>query len=321
MSDPSSRWLLLIHQLPPKPAYFRVKTWRQLQVLGAVALKNSIYVLPASEESLEDFQWMLRQIQGGGGEASVVQAEFVEGLSDEEVRQLFRTVRDEDYGKLSQEVRAHLETLPNALEEGYRAEAEGHLIRFRKRLAEIQELDFFEAPGRAPVEESLSTLEARLMPAAVSRAEAARLHLRDLQGRTWVTRKEIHVDRIACAWLIHRFIDRSARLRFVDAKTYKHRRGEQRFDMFEGEFTHEGDGCSFETFLSRLGLQAPGLQALAELIHDVDLKDHKFKRPETDGFARAIQGVALLHAKDQARLESGSVVLDAFLEGMKRNPA
>ncbi len=321
MGNPSSRWLLLIHQLPPKPAYFRVKTWRQLQVLGAVALKNSIYVLPASDATLEDFHWMLRQIQGGGGEASVVQAEFVEGFSDEDVRGLFKTARDVDYEKLGQEVQARLKTLPSTLKVGSRAEAEGQLIRFRKRLAEIQELDFFAAVGRAQVEEAIANLEARLLPAAASKAEAARIHLRDLQGCTWVTRKGLHVDRIACAWLIRRFIDRSARFRFVDPKTYKHRRGEQRFDMFAGEFTHEGDGCSFETFLSRFGLQATGLKALAELIHDVDLKDHKFKRPETEGFARAIQGVALLHAKDEARLESGSMVLDAFLEGLKRSPA
>lgn len=321
MGDPASRWLLLIHQLPPKPAYFRVKTWRQLQALGAVALKNSIYALPAGEEALEDFQWMLRQINAGGGEASVVQAEFVEGLSDEEVRSLFNTARDADYEKLDQEVRVHLKTLPPALEDGARSEAEGQLVRFRKRLADIQSLDFFEAPGRARVEEAFANLEARLMPSAISKAEEGRIQLRDLQGRTWVTRKGVHVDRIACAWLIRRFIDAEARIRFVDPKAYKHRRGEQRFDMFEGEFTHEGDGCSFETFLSRLGLRAPGLQALAELIHDVDLKDHKFKRPETEGFARAIQGVAQLHAKDPARLEAGSLMLDAFLEGMRRAQA
>jgi hypothetical protein len=319
--DGPSRWLLLIHSLPPTPAYFRVKTWRQLQGLGAVALKNSIYVLPAGEDSLEDFQWMLRQIEAGGGEASVVQAEFVEGLSDEQVRALFRAARDFDYAKLDEEVRGHLTKLRGAKKTGSRADAEAALVRFRRRLGEIQELDFFAAPGRAPVEEALAILEARLLPAAPSRTELARLRLQDLQGRTWVTRKGIHVDRIACAWLIRRFIDPGARLRFVDPKVYKHRRGEQRFDMFEGEFTHEGEGCSFETFLARLGLRAPGLKALAELIHDVDLKDRRFKRPETEGFARAIQGVALLHAKDEARLEAGSLVLDAFLEALKRSEA
>ncbi len=318
LPDMPVRWLLLIHSLPTNPAYFRVKTLRQLQGLGAVALKNSIYVLPAADQSLEDFQWMLRQITSGGGEASVVQAEFVEGFSDAEVRDLFRSARDEDYEKLDQEIRAHFKALPKALDDAARSEADGQLIRFRKRLAEIRDIDFFDAPARAHVEEGLSTLEARLLPAALTKTEEARLRLQDLQGRTWVTRKGIHVDRIACAWLIRRFIEPGARIRFVDPKAYKHRKGEQRFDMFEGEFTHEGDGCSFETLLSRLHLNAPGLGPLSELIHDVDLKDHKFKRPEMEGFARAIQGVALLHAKDEARLEVGFVILDAFFEALKR---
>lgn len=136
--------------------------------------------------------------------------------------------------------------------------------------------------------------------------------LEDLRGKIWVTRKGIKVDRIACAWLIRRFIDPEARFRFVDPKAAKPRPGELRFDMYEGEFTHEGDWCSFETFLHRLGLEDPALQALGEVIHDVDLKDGKFKRPEVPGFERAIHGVAFLHEKDEDRLTTGSGVMDAF---------
>lgn len=316
MTDPSPRWLLLIHQLPPSPAYFRVKTWRQLQALGAVALKNSVYVLPASDEALEDFQWMVRQIEGGGGEASVVQARFVEGLDDGAVEALFRAAREADYRKLLEEAQALRKALPKRPDEVARQEAEAQMARLRKRAAEIHALDFFGAPGRAKLEEALAAMEARLLPQASS-ASSEVLPMAEMKGRTWVTRKGIHVDRIACAWLIRRFIDPGARLRFVDPKTYRHRRGELRFDMFEGEFTHEGDRCSFETFLHRLPLRMPGLRALAELIHDVDLKDARFKRPETEGFARAIQGVALMHREDGARLQAGGLVLDLFLEAMK----
>lgn len=302
------RWMLLFHQLPARPAYLRVKVRRQLQSLGAVALKHSVYALPASEEATEDFQWMVRQIEGAGGEATVVEAGLVEGLSDEEVRARFRAERDEDYGTLAGEVRA---ALASPQEEG-----SARLARFRSRLEEIQSLDFFRAPGRAMVEDLLATLEARLLPIQ----EAGPLgSLEAFRARTWVTRQGIHVDRIACAWLIRRFVDPEARLRFVDPKTYRHRRGEQRFDMTEGEFTHEGGRCSFETFLHRLGLAAPGLRPLAELIHDVDLKDRRFQRPETEGFARVIQGVALRHASDEDRLTAGSVVLDAFLEALARS--
>ncbi|HEX9009152.1 MAG TPA: chromate resistance protein ChrB domain-containing protein [Holophagaceae bacterium] len=307
MADPL-RWMLLFHQLPARPAYLRVKVRRQLQSLGAVALKNSVYALPASEEAAEDFQWMVRQIEGVGGEASVVEANLVEGLSDQAVVARFQAERDEDYAALAGEARTALE--------GPSEEGPAKLARFRKRLEEIQALDFFSAPHRAEVEDLLATLEARLFPVQEIQPPALEMEFR---GRTWVTRKGVHVDRIACAWLIRRFVDPDARLRFVDPKSYRHRRGELRFDMAEGEFTHEGDRCSFETFLHRLDLKAPGLRALAELIHDVDLKDHRFQRPETEGFARVIQGVALRHAADEARLEAGTVVLDAFLEALARS--
>src|SRR5690348_9962429 len=79
------KWLLLIHQIPPKPNYFRVKIGRRLQRLGSVPIKNSVYVLPRSEQSYEDFEWVVREIVEGGGEASVCEARFVEGLSDAEV--------------------------------------------------------------------------------------------------------------------------------------------------------------------------------------------------------------------------------------------
>ncbi len=318
MPQPAGQWLLLIHQLPPHPAYFRVKVWRQLQGLGAVTLKNSVYVLPLSEGTREDFQWMVRQIAAGGGEASVVEAQFVDGLTDGELRERFRVARDEDYAKLQEEALAVQKALPKNLGEVRRGEAESQLAKLRKRFADLQAIDFFEAGGAAEVRTKISRLEAHLAPPSAAPNSRPTWAIKDLQGRTWVTRKGLHVDRIASAWLIRRFIDPQARFRFVDPKTTVARKGELRFDMFEGEFTHEGDWCSFETFLNRLGLEDPALHALGELIHDVDLKDAKFKRPEVPGFDRAILGVALLHAKDEARLTAGSGVLDAFYAAFQK---
>src|SRR5213593_4461065 len=99
------RWLLLIHQLPPKPDYFRVKIWRRLQRLGAVAIKNSVYVLPKNDQTQEDFQWVLREIVEGRGEASLCEARFVEGLSDEQVEALFQAGRDADYAQIAEDAR------------------------------------------------------------------------------------------------------------------------------------------------------------------------------------------------------------------------
>jgi hypothetical protein len=318
MTEATGQWLLLIHQLPPHPAYFRVKVWRQLQGLGAVALKNSVYVLPISEGTREDFQWLVRQIVAGGGEASVVEALFVDGLTDVELRERFRAARDEDYAKLQEEIHATSKTLPKKPNEGGKGEAEAQLAKFRKRYADLQAIDFFDARGAAEVRTQLNRLEDRVCPKSPASDGHSTQSIADLQGRTWVTRKGIHVDRIACAWLIRRFIDPEARFRFVEPKTTVARKGELRFDMFEGEFTHEGDRCSFETLIHRLGLEDPALHSLAELIHDVDLKDAKFKRPEVSGFDRAILGVALLHQKDDDRLSAGKGVLDAFYAAFQK---
>ena len=92
-----ARWLLLIHQLPAKPAYQRVKTWRRLQGLGAVAIKNAVHALPVSEQAQEDFEWLLREIRDGGGEALICEARLVDGLSDEEVQSMFNAAREADY--------------------------------------------------------------------------------------------------------------------------------------------------------------------------------------------------------------------------------
>ena len=131
-----------------------------------------------------------------------------------------------------------------------------------------------------------------------------------LKGRTWVTRTGVYVDRIACAWLIRRFIDPSATIRFAPGKGYEPKEGELRFDMFEGEFTHEGDRCSFEVLLVRAGLNDPALRTIAEIVHDIDLKDAKFGREETAGIAHLITGIATANADDEGRIAQGAPVFD-----------
>src|SRR2546423_13283912 len=105
MPPPEPRWLLLIHQIPPRPGYLRIKVGRHLQRLGAVAIKNSVYALPRSDQAREDLNWVLREIVEGGGDGSIVEARFVEGLSEEEVREMFRAARDAEYDEVSKETR------------------------------------------------------------------------------------------------------------------------------------------------------------------------------------------------------------------------
>ena len=315
-------WLLLIHQLPAKPAYLRVKIWRRLQGIGAIAVKNAVHVLPMNEETQEDFEWLLREIEEGGGEAFVCEARLIDGLSDQEIRALFDKARDADYAQVVKDARALAKSLrPNA-KTSVLADVRAQVARLRKRLAEIVAIDFFGAIGRETAEEMIRTLEARLNEDADVRgkdtAPSAARPPETLRNRTWVTREGVYTDRIASAWLIRRFIDPEARFKFVSGKGYRPKEGELRFDMFEAEFTHEGDKCTFEVLLDRCGLKDAALRAIAEIVHDVDLKDGKFGRTEVAGIRTLIEGIGATTRDDTQRIARGSEVLNDLYEYFRK---
>ena len=293
-------WLLLIHQLPPTPNYLRVKVARRMQRIGAVAIKNTVYALPATESALEDFQWTVREIRADGGEANLFEARVIEGLSDGEIQQLFKAARDEDYDAIASEARS--------LDREDRQRLAAEIVRLRKRIVDVQSIDFFGAPkgqrAVAVVEELARTIEE---PAhAATEAERGE----DYRNRTWVTRAGVHVDRMASAWLIRRFIDPEARFKFVTEKQYAPKDGEVRFDMFNAEFTHEGDRCTFEVLVDRMRLDDAALRAIAEVVHDIDLKETKFDRPETSGIAVMVASIAMAHRDDEDRIARAAAVLE-----------
>ena len=323
MAEPTeARWLLLIHQIPPKPNYLRVKVWRRLQRLGAVAVKNSVYVLPRSEQAQEDFQWVAREIVEGGGDASICEARFVEGLSDEQVEAMFHAARDVDYAQVAEAARRLLKGIGSGSRIGgeKRASGEAELARLKRRTAEISSIDFLGAPGRRAVDKLLIDLEARLRAAKREKRipAASGTTRKRTRGRTWVTRKGIHVDRMASAWLIKRFIDPEARFKFVPSKGYRPLSGEVRFDMFEAEFTHEGDRCTFEVLIEKFQPDNEALRPVAQIIHDIDLKDSKFGRPEVPGIDRLVAGIAIAHREDEERLARGSAVFEDLYEYFRR---
>lgn len=304
-------WLLLIYQLPARPAYVRVKIWRQLQTMGAIPLKNTVHALPLRDDAVVRFDALQRDITASGGEALILRAQLLAGLSDADVRGLFDAARDADYDELTREARASLAgEISNA-----------DLKRLRKRLGEIAAIDFFDAHGRQAAEAAIAALErkARQHPDVRRTKEPPSSALADLRQRVWVTRRGVHVDRIASAWLIRRFIDPEARFRFVDSKDYAPQPGELRFDMAEAEFTHEEDRCTFETLLLRAGLASdPALTAIAALVHELDIADGKFERPEITGFSALISGICAGTSNDEARIARGSDALDQFYNHFSR---
>lgn len=324
--EAGARWLLLIHQIPPKPDYLRVKIGRRLQRVGAVAIKNSVYALPASPESYEDFQWILREIVEGGGDAFVSEAMLGDGLTDEEVRARFDAARNQVYHEILTDAKALMKaarlTTPrpgggaaHARSEVRRPALEHELAKLRRRYESASAIDFFGASEQGAAASSLAEIQDHVRQHAVEARERKARRPRD--GDIWVTRRDVHVDRIASAWLIRRFVDRQPTFRFVDAKRYAHRDGELRFDMFEAEYTHVGDACTFETLASTFVPDDDALQEIAEIVHDIDCKDAKFRREEAPGLARMIAGIVGLSAKDEERIDLGTTVFDLLYAAVR----
>jgi hypothetical protein len=315
--DELTTWLLLIHQVPNSPAYLRVKMWRRLQKIGAVAVKNAVYVLPRTDQSSEDFHWVAREILEAGGDASVCEATFIEGITTNELIELFRAARDSDYRELMEEIKEAREELRTAEKAGeaWASGMVGRVSRLRQRLTEIQTIDFFSASGGKQAETLVSEMEAKVRTAPIRKAQQ---RPGSYAGRTWVTRKGVHVDRIASAWLIRRFVDPNPRFKFVAAKGYRPEPDELRFDMFDAEFTHEGDLCTFEVFLERLNIGDNALRRIAEIIHDIDLKESRFGRVETAGIALIVNAICTKHKEDFDRIERGIILLDDLYDFFKK---
>jgi hypothetical protein len=272
--------------------------------MGAVALKNSVYVLPNHDESLEDFQWLRSTIVGQGGEATVCAASFVDGIDDPTIQALFRARSDADFTGI---VAAAQLAEPN----------EGDYVRLERLLREASARDFFGSTYARAAERAVRELSESANSAhpSVARGET---RIEVPAGATWVTRTGVRVDRIASAWLIRRFIDPSATLKFVPPAGHVPEPGELRFDMFDGEFTHEGEDCTFEVLVTRFAMEDPALRAIADVVHDIDCKDAKFGRPETAGIASLVAGIAAVHDVDADRVQAGAVVFDSLYAAFQR---
>jgi len=123
---------------------------------------------------------------------------------------------------------------------------------------------------------------------------------------------------MASSWLIRRFIDPDAKFKFVTAREYRHKEGELRFDMFDGEYTHKGELCTFEVLLRSFEITDAALRPIAEMIHDVDLKVETYGRPETPGFEQIVNAIAMAHREDEVRLPRATAVLDDLYELFRR---
>lgn len=316
------RWLLFVHQLPPKASNLRVRTWRRLQQLGAIPVKQAVYALPDTPNTREDFEWLKTEVKASGGDASVFAAAHVDTWSDDALVEEFRRAGQDAYAALARDIEKVLKRATAARRpRGTRAPATRRLLDvFRQRLTAIEGVDFFGSAGRDRVTTLLQQLEAHtsgkretLTGRAGTSTPPGTYH-----GRLWVTRPRPGVDRMASAWLIRRFIDDQAQFAFA-ADQNAVPSDAIPFDMFGVEFSHRGEGCTFETLCTVFQIDEPGVARLAAIVHDLDLKDGRFGAPEATTLGAIIEGLQLAYPDDDALLAQGMTLFDSLYRSFEHS--
>lgn len=319
--SPDSPWLLLIHQLPSEPSRVRVRTWRRLQAVGAVAVKNSVYVLPDSAEAREDFEWLRAEITANGGEAVVFAARAADALSSTGICEAVESARQRDWQELRAKCRALLDSHGGG---GTPAEVDaGELQRqarsLRVRAARIDRIDQLKAPGRSEALAELGRIEKLIHPDAGIGSVVARRDRDDYRGRVWMTRPHPGIDRMASAWLIRKFVDPRARFRF--GETPPTRGDVVPFDMFGVGFGHRGERVTFETLMEDFGLGDPVLERIARIVHEIDLKIEIPLDPESPTVAHLVEGLRRSFAEDDLLLDHGMAIFEALYASLSPSTA
>lgn len=316
MTEP--RWLLLAHQLPARASNARVKTWRRLQQLGAVPSRNSVYVLPNTEQCREDFEWLRSEIVALGGEATVFAADAISQGGGEDIVAAFQAARAQDYRTLQKAINRTLSASSRKRQAAGSSRGLARAVRaLRDRFDALDRIDFFSAAARDETAAALSELERKLAgpraPAPASGSGTSPMHVADFQKRRWVTRRRPGVDRMASAWLIRRFVDPKAAFAFVD----KPASADVSFDMYEGGFGHRGGLCTFEVLCEEFGITAAPALRIGQIVHDLDLKENKYGAPETAVIGRMVEGLRAVHADDAALLEQGIGMFEALARSLE----
>jgi hypothetical protein len=302
--------LLLLVGVPPTPSSLRVRVWRRLRSLGAVALKRSAYLLPDTPERYEDFQWLAQEVQREGGDATLVRVQQIENVGTDDVLRMFHEPRDHDYRQLAARYRKVLQGLDRK-SAAKSTRVRDELARLTKDHQRIRDIDFFDAPAGAEVRRLEEAIAMRTRkPEPVRREEPPTLDLTRLRGRRWVTRPRPHIDRIASAWLIKRFIDADAE--FVFAPPSEFPKDAIPYDAPGVELSHHGEDCTFETLVKRARLRDRRLVRLAEVVHEADLRDGKYPHEEARGIDVAIRALLAASPDDHRVLEQGMAMFEGL---------
>jgi hypothetical protein len=305
------------YSLPSKSSSSpRVALWRRLQRLGAITPKAGVYVLPDRDECVEAFQWLAQEVQQSKGEAVVMRVERFEGLTDPQIIELFRDSCRKKYSEIELEAADVAKAIRATKKSKNNSGILEHLGKLRKKYAEVAQVDFFESAEGASVASQIRNIQQALRQGAVSDPTIASVTLSEYRGKRWVTRPRPHVDRLACAWLIRRFIDPKAAIRYATDPGPD----EVTFDMRGAEFGHIEDRCTFETMLSAFSLNEPALHVVAEIVHDIDIRDGRYARPEIGGIDIILKGWLLAGLPDRELESRGIELFESLYTAFSRRP-
>ena len=298
-------WLLLVFTLPTAKASERVGVWRKLQRYGAVALPASGYVLPNNPMNQERFEWLATSIRGSKGQAAVAQVCSFDDLRNEEIKNMFIQARTRDYQAIEKDLR-------KITENSSRDKAQSGLLRLKKRLEQITEIDFFGSPLRGRIEQAVQQLEGD----DVRTGKAGKKDRKDYVGRTWITRPHPGIDRVSSAWLILRYVD--SRAKFIFGSQPQAHPEAIPFDMFKaGGFGHEGNDCTFETLAKSFGIKDPRVRLVGQAVHDADLADENFGRTEALGIDRILDGWNKQGMSSEEVLRRGIEMIEGLYNGIR----
>jgi len=318
----TQEWLLIFYSVPSHPVSNRMKIWRKLAKAGAVQLKGAVYILPASEEHEELFQWLIGEVRSMGGDGAFVRTADIRTMNDADVKRLFLRQSGNEYGGLEKHIDV-LERKVQSIRKGTKGPEPGVLAgqfaKIAKELEEAHKRDFFSSPSGVVAARRMHALEAGLRgggKTAEGRSVPIRpRRARDYQGRTWATRKNPFIDRMASAWFIRRFVDAKAAFTFVSEKEIASTgRNVVTFDLQGGEFTHVGDLCTFEVLVRSFGIKDKAVKKIAEIVHDLDVKDDKYGKPEASGVEEILAGIRKTAKNDADGLERGMAAFEMLYQ-------
>lgn len=326
VNEQPQEWLLFFYSIPATPVNSRVKIWRKLIKAGAVQLKGGVYILPENEEHREALQWLLAELPTLQGEGLLVRTASIEPLSHQEIIDLFNYQRNQQYQDITDKI-GNLRCRTESARKGGKDKKHNTLIKQYEKIQtdfrSVQRLDFFQSNRGLEMAKEISAIREQIDElAAVEKKQSSRQGSNylaenkraDFTGKIWVTRRRPFVDRMACAWLIRRFIDPNATFSFREEPEIAGINSTQEisFDVQGGVFTHLDDLCTFEVLLRSFAIEDRAAHCIARIVHDIDMKDDKFQAPEGHGLEMILKGFRQQALSDIETLEQGISVFAAL---------